>query len=58
MAVTPDEYELPLFVTDSSREMAKRFGISTNALFSNISHGRTGAAKHVKFIKITIDDKE
>ena len=37
MAITPDEYELPLFVTDSAVEMAKWAGISRSSLLSMLT---------------------
>ncbi len=37
MAITPDEYELPMFVTDSAVEMAKWAGISRSGLLSMLT---------------------
>ena len=37
MAITPDEYELPLYVSDSAVEMAKWAGISRGALLSMLT---------------------
>lgn len=37
MAVTPDEYELPLFVSDSAVEMAAWAGISRSSLLSMLT---------------------
>ena len=33
MAVTDDKYELPCFVVDSGRELAKRFGVQETYLW-------------------------
>lgn len=53
MAVTPDEYELPLFVTDNLAEMADKFHKTKACISSSICHKRQGTNKGgVKFIKI------
>lgn len=57
MAVTPDELELPLFVTDNLQEMAEKFNKSKAVISSSICHGRKGTAKGgVKFIKFKEDE--
>lgn len=59
MAVTPDEYELPLFVTPYLEEMADRFGKSKAVVASSICHNRQGSKKGgVKFVAIEIDDDD
>lgn len=51
MAVTADELELPLYV-GSANELATWAGISKDALYSNISKGRSGKQKGFKLIKV------
>lgn len=58
MAVTPDEYELPLFVTDNLDEMAARFGKSKACILSSISHKRVGHRKGVTFVRIIEEDEQ
>lgn len=40
IAVTPDEYELPLFVTDSVKAMAKWASISVNSVYEQCSRNK------------------
>ena len=58
MAVTPDEYELPLFVTESLDEMAKAFHKSKNVISSSICHERQGTASGVKFIAVEVENDD
>ena len=32
MAVTPDEYELPMYVADTARELGEKYGVSKTAV--------------------------
>lgn len=58
MAVTPDELELPLFVTDYCRELANKYGISNDNLLSQIAHNCSGRDRGAKFIRVIVDDNE
>lgn len=55
MAVTPDKYELPLYVAESVRELAIVFKTSENAISSSIGHGLNGKKQGHKFIRVDID---
>lgn len=52
MKTTYDEYELPIAVADTPKELAKMIGTSTGVVSSSISHGRS------TFHKIVIEDRE
>lgn len=57
MKVTNDEYELPVAVADSSKELAEMVGTTRNAILSAISHGKTDKYKRV-YIKVEFEDEE
>lgn len=59
MAVTPDKYELPLFVTPYLDEIADKFGKSKVVVASSICHNRQGSKKGgVKFVAVEVDEKD
>lgn len=51
MAVTPDKYELPIFVGNSS-EITTWAGISLNALYSSVNKKRSGSRNGYKLVKV------
>ena len=58
MAVTPDEYELPLFVTESLDEMAKKFNKTKSMISSSICHERQGGRCGIKFIRVEVENDD
>ena len=38
--VTSDEYELPLAVGDTVRELAKMLGVKSDSIYSQMSHSK------------------
>lgn len=58
MGVTPDKYELPLFVADSLKELSKMSGFDYDSVRHLISKRSSGKNKGIKFIKITIDEEK
>ena len=57
MATTSDRYELPLYVADTPKELARQMGITKGAVLSGISHAKqykTRSAYH----RIEYTDKE
>lgn len=57
MAVMPDKYELPLFVTPYLDEMAHVFRKKKSVISSSICHERQGSKKGgVKFIVVEVED--
>lgn len=61
MAVTPDEYELPLLVCDTSTELARQLGIKDDTLCSALVRGtskvKTANMGIVKIVRVNIRDK-
>ncbi len=55
MAVETDEYELPLYVADTSRELSDWSGFSIGYILSAISHGYSGKKAKMRFLRIEID---
>ena len=52
MAVTPDEYEEPLVVAESSAELARRINIHPGTVLSSEARHRSGKNKGRKIVKI------
>lgn len=58
MAVTADEYELPIAVANSPSELGKMVGVSENTVSSAISHNQNGKTRGYKFIMVIVEDEE
>lgn len=58
MAVTPDEYELPLAVEDSVTKLAKLFNVKPSKVSTLISMGRSGKTTGVKFLRIKVNNDD
>lgn len=58
MGVTPDKYELPLYIADSLKELSKMNGFDYDSICHRISKRSSGRNKGVKFIKIIIDEEK
>ena len=58
MGVTPDKYELPLFVADSLKELSKMSGFDYDSVRHLISKRSSGKNKGIKFLKITLEEEE
>jgi len=54
LAVTPDEYELPIYVCDSGKELAEKLGVSQSTIYTLIAHDRDGSRTGRKVIKVEI----
>lgn len=55
MAVTPDEYELPLYVSDTAAELARHYGLKPNTVSTSISQNKNGEKTGRKFVKVIYD---
>lgn len=42
MKVSNDEYELPIMIADSARELAEKCGTTENSVKSSVSHAKRG----------------
>lgn len=58
MGVTPDKYELPIFVADSLKELSKMSGFDYDSVRHLISKRSSGKNKGIKFIRIKIEEEE
>lgn len=54
LAVTPDEYELPLYVAESVEELSYKYGLTPNNIRSKISKNQSGKILGIKFLRIDI----
>lgn len=54
LAVTSDEYELPIFVEDSANKLAKKLGVSQNSVYLAISKNLSGKIQGRKIVKVEI----
>lgn len=55
LAVDADEYELPLYVADSARELAERFGTTKHNVETFVCKQSTGKELGYKYIKVLND---
>lgn len=58
LGVTPDKYELPLFVADSLKELSKMSGFDYDSIRHRISKNSSGRNKGIKFIRIELEEKD
>lgn len=52
LCVETDEYELPLYVADSARELAEKFDTTGHNVECNVARGDNGRCSGRKFMKI------
>ena len=52
LAITTDEYELPLAVTESPKELGQLFGLSKETIKSDEKRKSDGSVSGRRFIKI------
>jgi len=56
MAVTKDKYELPLFVADSTKELAEMMGLPHKTVSMYMSPVNQNNRKNSGFVKVYIGD--
>lgn len=56
MVVTKDEYELPIAIAETSKELAKICGVSCKTVISGALRSKSGKVKKSRYIKVEIDD--
>lgn len=54
--VTLDEYELPIAVADSCKELADMLGINAMTIYSALRHVRNGTHKRTRYMVIDVED--
>lgn len=52
LAITTDEYELPLAVTESPKELGQLFGVSKETIKNAVKRQNDGSVSGRRFIKI------
>ena len=57
MCVEADEYELPLIVADSAKELARKMGLSVDTVTVAAYRGHSGKTTGRKFVKVRIDEE-
>ena len=55
LAVEIDEYELPLYVADSARELAEKFDTTKHNVECNVLRGDNGRISGRRFIRVLND---
>ena len=58
MAVTPDEYELPIALEDSARKLADLIGVSESTVKGSELRDRDGHICGVKYVKVRNTDED
>ena len=56
MEITQDEYQLPLKVAESTKELAQMCGMKRKQLQNYLCNVNQGRIKNPKFIKVVLDD--
>ena len=57
MAVTGDQYELPIAVEENPEILARKMGVKKNLIYSNIANDRSGQTTGIKFVRVEIDEQ-
>ena len=52
LAVEADKYELPLYVADTARELAEKFGTTKHNVESSAFYGHGGSVSGRRFLKV------
>lgn len=58
LAVEADEYELPIAVADTAKELADRFGITANTVMNCVIRQRSGRENGYKYVKVLNDEED
>lgn len=57
LGVTTDEFELPLCVSDTAAELARMYGMTPKAVYSNMHNKQSGKNNGIKFLRIEVEDE-
>ena len=58
LAVTPDEYELPLYVADSIDELSEKYNQSKDSIYSLISRPPKTSHLGRKYVRVKVDEED
>ena len=56
LAVTPDKYEFPIYIEDSSSKLAEKLGITASTVIASVSRNKSGINAGRKIVKVELDD--
>lgn len=57
LAVSEDEYELPIAVAGSAQELERLLGLGKGTVSSHISHAKSRKRKRQRYFKIEIEEE-
>lgn len=52
LAVTPDEFETPIYIEEHASTLAKKLGISVSSVYTREMRGHSGKHTGVKIVKV------
>ena len=58
IAVTPDEYELPMAVAETTEELARLMGVSGGTIRSHLYKVKSGIVKKPRYEKVVIEEDD
>lgn len=58
MAVTPDEYELPVHIEDSVKNLSMKTGVTNGAILCAITHNCSGRNNGNRFKRVEVEEGE
>lgn len=58
LAVTADEYELPIAVRDTAPQLAAAIGVTTTAIYNAIYRENTGSCSKMRIRRIELEDEQ
>lgn len=56
MAVTADEYELPICVADTARELGEKYGVTADTVITLARDDSSGKIIGKKYVKVRNDE--
>lgn len=56
MAVTADEYELPICVADTARELGEKYGVTADTVITLARDASSGKIIGKKYVKVRNDE--
>jgi len=57
IAVSKDEYELPIAVADTPTELARMVGVSRKTIYNQLNRSRHGKIKQAIYKAVEVDDE-
>ena len=56
LAVEADEYELPIAISDTARELGEQFGVTAKTVISSAYRHESGGINGFKYVKVRADE--